>query len=758
MFWLRKQRARREEVRRNRPDLGLPWRNLRDAVSPWAVLTGVVFWLAISAIMMLRDQVVRYRPGQYVRHDVLSRVAFESRNIELENELKEQARQAAPRVYRRIDAAFAAVEKVLLGLSGSGGAGLSPAAADELARLAADGESYRQAVRRFVDALRARRDEGALIVLPYGQREADLQVSERKFAKVQGGGQSVHFVTAEVARTFARKPGEPFTARQRAEVLRIIEPLAADCFGAALSPAMAALAADSLQPTHELDEELTRAEQKEAEKVSLSPARRHIVERSVLVPKDSHVTPTLWRVLLEEQRHYARHMRQEHFGQWLASHAGMAGLMLLVTLALGAQMALYQPRILRNPMRAAALAALLAGMLLAAQVAGTSSVPLLLFGAAPTMLVALTLITAYDHRFAMGVGTLHAAMVTLALGEDMGFFLTVWMGLRTACFLLDEVRTRGKLIEVGVGAGLVMAAATAALGAVAADPAAVVAADCLHAGAAGVAAGFVMLGILPFIERAFGVTTAMTLLEVADVSHPLLRRLAVEAPGTYAHSFQVATLAEAAAETIGADSLLCRVGSYFHDIGKMHKAEYFCENQFDGPNRHLSLNPSVSMLVISSHVKDGVELAREYNLPPVLLQFIHQHHGTTVVEHFYHEACRRQEPGDASRPPVSDTEYRYAGPRPQSRESAIVMIADAAESAARAMVEPSANRIESLVHELITRRLLDGQFSECDITIRELELVEKALVKTLLGIYHGRLTYPSTAATTGGQSAAVKSA
>jgi putative nucleotidyltransferase with HDIG domain len=256
--------------------------------------------------------------------------------------------------------------------------------------------------------------------------------------------------------------------------------------------------------------------------------------------------------------------------------------------------------------------------------------------------------------------------------------------------------------------------------------------------------GFVVLGILPFIEKAFRITTNMTLLELADASQPLLRRLALEAPGTYNHSLQVATLSEAAAEAIGANSLLCRVGSYYHDIGKMNKADYFVENQSEGRNRHINLNPSVSLLIIIAHVKDGVELARDYNLPTSLFPFIQQHHGTTLVEYFYHQACTRknQEP---QTPAISETQYRYPGPRPRSREVAIVMLSDAVESACRAMAEPTANRIESLVHELAMKRLLDGQFDECNLTMRELNRIEKKLAKTLLGIYHGRIAYPSNA-------------
>src|SRR6185312_17530395 len=169
--------------------------------------------------------------------------------------------------------------------------------------------------------------------------------------------------------------------------------------------------------------------------------------------------------------------------------------------------------------------------------------------------------------------------------------------------------------------------------------------------------------------------------------------------------------------------------------------------QTGGENRHLNLNPSVSLLIIIGHVKDGVEMAREYNLPTSLIPFIQQHHGTTLVEYFYHQACKRdQQQPDG--PGVSEMQYRYPGPKPRSKEVAIVMIADAAESACRAMPEPTASRVESLVHELVMRRLLDGQFDECDLTMCDLEKIERSVMKSLLAIYHGRIQYPSTAAIT----------
>jgi putative nucleotidyltransferase with HDIG domain len=236
----------------------------------------------------------------------------------------------------------------------------------------------------------------------------------------------------------------------------------------------------------------------------------------------------------------------------------------------------------------------------------------------------------------------------------------------------------------------------------------------------------------------------MTLLELADASHRLLRRLQIEAPGTYNHSLQVANIAEACAESIHVNSLLCRVASYYHDVGKINKADYFIENQQSGENRHLNLSPSVSLLIIIGHVKDGIELAKEYNLPTSIFPFIQQHHGTTLVEYFYHRACNQPQQPNGDAPTISETQYRYPGPKPRSKECAIVMIADAAESATRAMTEPNAPRIEQLVEDLIMKRLLDGQFDECDLTMRELETIRRACVRILLGIYHGRIAYPSS--------------
>ena len=405
----------------------------------------------------------------------------------------------------------------------------------------------------------------------------------------------------------------------------------------------------------------------------------------------------------------------------------------MVTGVLATYVAHFQPRVVRNHARAIAIAALLLSMLLMAALGGVGNGPIYLFGVAPTLLVAMILAIAYDRRFAIGVSTVHALLVTVVLSQGMSFFLILWVGLLTACFLLDDIRTRSKLVEVGGAAALAMMAATAAARAARDRVARLHRAQRLYAGAAGLAVGFIVLGILPFVEKAFRITTSMTLLELADASQPLLRRLQMEAPGTYNHSLQVATLSEAAAEAIGANSLLCRVASYYHDVGKINKAEYFVENQQPGmENRHINLTPNVSYYIITGHVKDGVELAREYNLPnsivPVHPAAPRHDAGRVLLQQGVPAAATAVHAG--GRPAeVAEHEFRYPGPKPRTKEVGIVMIADAVESATRAMGEPTPSRVQSLVHDLIMKRLLDGQFDECDLTMRELETIEKTVIR-----------------------------
>lgn len=212
-------------------------------------------------------------------------------------------------------------------------------------------------------------------------------------------------------------------------------------------------------------------------------------------------------------------------------------------------------------------------------------------------------------------------------------------------------------------------------------------------------------------------------------------------PGTYNHSISVAALAETAADAIGANGLLVRVGACFHDIGKMFKPNYFVENQTPGANRHDTLQPAMSTLIIIAHVKDGADLGRQHRLPKRIIDFIEQHHGTTLVEYFFRMATKKSE-SDPNADEVAENSFRYPGPRPQTREAAVLMIADAVESASRALVEPTPSRLQNLVEQIAMKKLLDGQFEECAITLKEIDQIKMSLVKSLTAIYHGRIKYP----------------
>ncbi|MFM8635322.1 MAG: HD family phosphohydrolase, partial [Planctomycetia bacterium] len=359
----------------------------------------------------------------------------------------------------------------------------------------------------------------------------------------------------------------------------------------------------------------------------------------------------------------------------------------------------------------------------------------------PLLVFAMTIAIAFDEDLALLLAAEVALVAVIGMGRGLADYITLTAASAAMIFWMGRIRSRSKLIYVGLWAGAV--AFSTQLGATLLEERPFSSQLLYEAGRTGVwtvLAGFLMTGLLPFIERAFGVLTDLSLLEVGDVAHPLLQELVRRAPGTYNHSINVASIGEAAADAIGARGLLVRVGAYFHDIGKMLKPAYFVENQ-GTENRHESLMPAMSTLIIVAHVKEGVELARQYNLPQPIIDLIAEHHGTTLVEYFYRRATERQQ-ADPDGAEVDEQTYRYPGPKPATRESAVLMLSDAVESASRALTEPTPARIASLVHDLAMKRLLDGQFDECGLTLEELELIEQSLVKSLTAVYHGRVKYP----------------
>ncbi|MFM8765994.1 MAG: HD family phosphohydrolase, partial [Spartobacteria bacterium] len=274
----------------------------------------------------------------------------------------------------------------------------------------------------------------------------------------------------------------------------------------------------------------------------------------------------------------------------------------------------------------------------------------------------------------------------------------------------------------------------------------------LAAFATGIATAIVVSGILPMLEHVFKITTDISWLEMSDLNHPLLKRLSLEAPGTYHHSLAVANLSEAAAEVVGANPTICRVASYFHDIGKVVKPHYFTENIPHGSNPHDDLTPTMSALIIISHVKEGVDLALKNKLNAEIIDVISQHHGTSMVSYFYQRALQQQEDArlggkimnmrEEDIPEVSEESFRYPGPRPQTKEAAIVSLADSIESASRSLERPTPQRIDDLVRNIIKARIDEGQLDESPLTIAEIWKIADSFRFSLVNMLHARIAYP----------------
>ena len=341
------------------------------------------------------------------------------------------------------------------------------------------------------------------------------------------------------------------------------------------------------------------------------------------------------------------------------------------------------------------------------------------------------------------------------------FLLGSLLAGMVAVYSTHDLRKRGRLMRAGCYVGLVSLVLALTLGHISllADFSAmsprVVGVQILTVLLVGIITAGIVGGFLPLLEGLFGITTNITWLELADLNHKLLKRMTIEAPGTYHHSLVVARLAESAAEKVGANAIQCQVCSYFHDIGKLKKPTYFIENINPEDNPHDDLSPSMSVLVILSHVKEGVDLALKHKLKAPILDVIQEHHGNSLVYYFYRRALDRQdevrklvEEGKAREediPEVNEEDFRYPGPLPQTKESAIISLADSVESASRSLEKPTHSKIEQLVEDIVTARIKDGQLDDCDLTLRELALIKESFTKTLISMLHTRIAYPKAA-------------
>src|SRR6202040_376845 len=371
-------------------------------------------------------------------------------------------------------------------------------------------------------------------------------------------------------------------------------------------------------------------------------------------------------------------------------------------------------------------------------------------------------------------------VLSVLLGRDHGLYAAVFVSLWssvlfgridasllvislisgfTAVYLTLQVRNRGKLIRAGLGVGVAIWLSSLSFGMIAInlfppmdnDWGMIGLQSALTLGN-GIVTAMIVGGALPMLEQLFQITTDVSWLELSDLNHPLLRRMTIEAPGTYHHSLVVANLAEAAGEKIGANATMCRVCAYFHDVGKLVKPPYFTENMSFERNPHDDLAPTMSALIIIAHVKEGVDLALKYKLNQRIIDIIQEHHGTSLVRYFYQRALQQHEDArvggkimklrEDDIPQVREESFRYGGPKPQTKESAIVSLADTVESASRSLEKPTPQKIETLVNELIEERISDRQLDDCDLTLGELKIIAERFRFTLLSMLHSRIAYP----------------
>lgn len=443
----------------------------------------------------------------------------------------------------------------------------------------------------------------------------------------------------------------------------------------------------------------------------------------------------------------------------LLSISGDAVLLLVGLLTAAIFLEIARPHILRSNTNVALLALISLISVIPAKVllyisTTTDTIPpeiaqfLIPFAIAPLLATILT-----GSLAGISVGAWTSLVVAVFAGQSFSVFATGMIATIVAARSARQVRTRSKVFRIGLIIGVteivVIFTLTAISQGARADPMIILqqAGACLISS---VFAAIVVLLILPVFEAMFRITTNIALLELSDLGHPILQRLAIEAPGTYHHSLVVANLAQAAADEIGANSLLARVASYFHDIGKLTKPDFFVENIHLQSNPHDDLPPSMSTLVITAHVKEGLSLAMLHKLPDPIMRIIREHHGTSLLSYFHHKARTQLEfelskqdgaPQNGATK-IDEGAFRYPGPKPSSRESAIICLADAVEAASRSMEKTTPSHIEAMINDITNMRFEDGQLGNTELTLAELTRIKRSFVFTLTNMLHGRVPYP----------------
>lgn len=758
----------------------------------WGIVLVAVFILLAGTIVAWAQEQSQLVYGRTARETRTVRVEFDALNTQQTSQRRENARQNTPRVYRLIDSTLDAIVGDVQRLPASAsiaesvrsatpdtsapnpttdgttdappgldspesGTAPAPLSGPDPAETVSSPTAAAIAFLRSLNLTPSQRTALAEIgVSPEGrtawaatsglfrdilERNPLLNRADWNRAVSEGLSRNLELVTPAGSRIEQREQAinldDPAIFVE--EVSRLVQ---AAGYPETATEAILAVIRKRAAPTFAFDANLSAKRQADAVAKVQPVVDKRAVGQKIFTRGDV-LTPA--QVTLYEQELVEYRLRTPAGKLW-TTRLGITAVVAVTTIAFAFVIIALVPWAIAKPKRIAWIASLILIALLIAVISTVADPTFLpMSSTAPVVLLTVLMVTVFNRLAAGLVGLFAAVLVSLAITPAHNHLAINAAGIACVLWCLPEIRDRGSIVRAALWLSLALGLATAA------DRLAAIPLDATRsqeiitvaviAGVGGLIVGGVTLFILPWIERAFNITTGMTLVELRDPKQTLLRELQQKAPGTYNHSLNVATIAESAAAAIDADALLTYAGALYHDIGKMTKPEYFVENQGGGTNRHDRLSPAMSVLVIIGHVKDGLELAREYGLPRPLHHFIEAHHGTTLVEYFYHRAKKNAE-GDEETKEPEEFDFRYPGPKPRTKEAAILMLADSVESATRTLREPTPSRIESLVDQIANKRLMDGQFDQCDLTLGELHKVTESISKTLASIYHGRVQYP----------------
>jgi len=488
-----------------------------------------------------------------------------------------------------------------------------------------------------------------------------------------------------------------------------------------------------LEPTLVTDVNAYKERIREIEaKVPLSSG--FVYENEKIVDQHERITPEIYQKLVSLSQKMAEKRLQEKGIQRVLPYAGRFFLVWALLLLIAMYTFFEKPELLKDPKSIFlfSIVVLLAsgGTFLLRHYNGSEYL-------VPVAMGSMLLASLFDAKMGFA-GTVFLSVLCSAIWGN-AFYLTVISLIvgSVSILVIKRVRTRTRLVEaviLMIGAYILT---ITVVGFFMHFPMIEILKAWRFGAFNGLVTPILVYGLLALFESVFDVITDFSLLELSNLNHPLLKRLSVEAPGTYHHSIVVGNLAEAGARAVGANPLLARVGSYYHDIGKIEKAEYFIENQVRGKNPHRKLSPRMSALILSNHVKKSLELAEEFHLPSAIKDIMVQHHGRSLMTYFYQKALEQSEDEE-----VNEEDYRYPGPKPQTKEAALVMLADAVEAASRTLKTPTHSRLKGLVEELVDERFQSGELDEAPLTLRDLQRIKESFLSILAGIFHTRLEYP----------------